>query len=135
MEKRFLDKVKDNAAVRIWSEKTQQEKGDSLTEGYEEKGRCLHFEYLWDGYFPKALGHIDDAVLDLFDRLDKRVTPVLKILAETFRSLNAFRRAGEGRLIGRDEISEEKWMVILQSLQDEDIEWRAPWMIPDEILY
>ncbi|MBA0613558.1 hypothetical protein Godav_013968 [Gossypium davidsonii] len=25
-------------------------------------------------------------------------------------------------------------MAILQSLQDEDVEWRAPWMIPDEIL-
>ncbi|MFQ6649441.1 hypothetical protein Gotur_022946 [Gossypium turneri] len=33
MEKRFLDKVKDNATVRIWSEKTQQEKGDSMAEG------------------------------------------------------------------------------------------------------
>ncbi|MBA0823174.1 hypothetical protein Goarm_019921, partial [Gossypium armourianum] len=30
MEKGFLDKVEDNAAVRIWSEKTQQEKGGSL---------------------------------------------------------------------------------------------------------
>ncbi|MBA0664923.1 hypothetical protein Goklo_004860 [Gossypium klotzschianum] len=29
MEKRFLDKVEDNATVRIWSEKTQQEKSDS----------------------------------------------------------------------------------------------------------
>ncbi|MBA0787296.1 hypothetical protein Gotri_006792 [Gossypium trilobum] len=37
MEKRFLDKVEDNVAVRIWSEKTQQEKGDSLTEGYMSK--------------------------------------------------------------------------------------------------
>ncbi|MBA0753444.1 hypothetical protein Gogos_020166 [Gossypium gossypioides] len=37
---------------------------------------------------------------DLFDRLDKRVTPVLTILAETFRSLNACRKAGEGRFIG-----------------------------------
>ncbi|MBA0562636.1 hypothetical protein Golob_007664, partial [Gossypium lobatum] len=37
--------------------------------------------------FPKALGHVDDAVTDLFDRLDKRVTLVLVILAETFRSL------------------------------------------------
>ncbi|MBA0766622.1 hypothetical protein Gotri_015648, partial [Gossypium trilobum] len=46
--------------------------------------------------FPKALGHIDDAVSDLFDRLDKSVTP---------------------------------------SLQEEDVEWRSPWMIPDEILY
>ncbi|MBA0788861.1 hypothetical protein Gotri_025863, partial [Gossypium trilobum] len=26
-------------------------------------------------------------------------------------------------------------MAILQSLQDDDVEWRAPWMIPDEILY
>ncbi|MBA0706089.1 hypothetical protein Golax_018228 [Gossypium laxum] len=34
MEKGFLDKVEDNAAVQIWSEKTQQEKGDSLMEGY-----------------------------------------------------------------------------------------------------
>ncbi|MBA0696923.1 hypothetical protein Goari_003441 [Gossypium aridum] len=40
MEKRFLDKVEDNAAIRIWFEKTQQEKGDSLTEGYMSK--------LWD---------------------------------------------------------------------------------------
>ncbi|MBA0662536.1 hypothetical protein Goklo_006639 [Gossypium klotzschianum] len=39
--------------------------------------------------FPKALGHMDEAVIDLFDWLDKRVTPVPAILAETFRSLNA----------------------------------------------
>ncbi|MBA0784676.1 hypothetical protein Gotri_006963 [Gossypium trilobum] len=26
-------------------------------------------------------------------------------------------------------------MVILQNLQEEDVEWRAPWMLPDEILY
>ncbi|MFQ6666282.1 hypothetical protein Gotur_032695, partial [Gossypium turneri] len=50
--------------------------------------------------FPKALGHVDEAVSDLFDRLDKGVTPVSAILAETFRSLNACRRAGEGRFIG-----------------------------------
>ncbi|MFQ6669403.1 hypothetical protein Gotur_034660 [Gossypium turneri] len=40
--------------------------------------------------FPKALGHMDEAVSDLFDRLDKRVTPVPAILAKTFRSLNTF---------------------------------------------
>ncbi|MBA0785115.1 hypothetical protein Gotri_026826 [Gossypium trilobum] len=50
--------------------------------------------------FPKALGHIDEAVSDLFDGLDRRVTPVLVILAETFRPLNACRRTGEGRFIG-----------------------------------
>ncbi|MBA0669590.1 hypothetical protein Goklo_029504 [Gossypium klotzschianum] len=35
----------------------------------------------------------------------------------------------------RDDISEEKWIAILQNLQDEDVKWRAPWMVPDEILY
>ncbi|MBA0673575.1 hypothetical protein Goklo_023961 [Gossypium klotzschianum] len=34
MEKGFLDKVEDNAAVRTWSEMTQHEKGDSLAKGY-----------------------------------------------------------------------------------------------------
>ncbi|MFQ6666277.1 hypothetical protein Gotur_032695 [Gossypium turneri] len=55
--------------------------------------------------FPKALGHVDEAVSDLFDRLDKGVTPVSAILAETF------------------------------SLHEDDVEWKAPWMVPDEILY
>ncbi|MBA0754433.1 hypothetical protein Gogos_020709 [Gossypium gossypioides] len=50
--------------------------------------------------FPKALGHVDEVVLGLFDRLDKGVTPIPTILAETFRSLNTCRRAGEGRFIG-----------------------------------
>ncbi|KAK5839423.1 hypothetical protein PVK06_008211 [Gossypium arboreum] len=111
--------------------------------------------------FPKALRHVDEAVTDLFDRFGKGVTPVPTILAETFRSLSACRRAGEGRFIGcaqlllvwfhshfwrvekasyqpflgdysllkeivtisrRDDITEEKWMVILQNLQEEDIE-------------
>ncbi|MFQ6665150.1 hypothetical protein Gotur_031992 [Gossypium turneri] len=35
----------------------------------------------------------------------------------------------------RDDITKEKWMVILQNLQEEDVEWRAPWMIPNEILH
>ncbi|MBA0568648.1 hypothetical protein Golob_006125, partial [Gossypium lobatum] len=50
--------------------------------------------------FPKTLGHVDEVVTDLLDRLDRRVTPILVILAETFRSLNACRRMGEGRFIG-----------------------------------
>ncbi|XP_017613777.1 uncharacterized protein LOC108458891 [Gossypium arboreum] len=98
--------------------------------------------------FPKALRHIDEAVADLFDRLDKSVTPVPAILADTFRSLNMYRRAGKGRFIGwaqllleeadtqmRDDISEERWMAILQNLKEEDVEWRALWMVLDKILY
>ncbi|MBA0782641.1 hypothetical protein Gotri_000493, partial [Gossypium trilobum] len=102
------------------------------------------------------------------------VTPVPAILTETFRSLNACQRAGEGRFVGcaqlllawfhshfwkvdkvsyrvfsenysplkeivatpmRDDISEEKWMVILQNLREEDVEWRSLWLLPDDILY
>ncbi|MBA0880031.1 hypothetical protein Goshw_018203 [Gossypium schwendimanii] len=40
MEKGFLDKVEDNAAVQTWSETTQQEKVDSFAEGYVSE--------LWD---------------------------------------------------------------------------------------
>ncbi|MBA0672924.1 hypothetical protein Goklo_000082 [Gossypium klotzschianum] len=40
MEKGFLDKVEDNAAVQTWSEMTQYEKGDSLADGYVSE--------LWD---------------------------------------------------------------------------------------
>ncbi|MBA0635692.1 hypothetical protein Godav_022174, partial [Gossypium davidsonii] len=94
--------------------------------------------------FPKALGHVDEAITGLFDRLDKRVTPILTILVETFRSLSTCRKVGEENYsplkeivatLRRDDIAEEKWMAILQNLQKEDIEWRAPWLLPDEILY
>ncbi|MFQ6655831.1 hypothetical protein Gotur_026218 [Gossypium turneri] len=68
MENEFLDKTKDNVAVRVWSERMQLE---------------------------KVLGDVDEAVTDLFDRLDKRVTPVPAILVETFISLNACRKTDE----------------------------------------
>ncbi|MFQ6624793.1 hypothetical protein Gotur_004121 [Gossypium turneri] len=85
--------------------------------------------------FPKTLGHVDEAVTDLFDRLEKRVTPVPAMLAETFRSLNACRRAREGRFIGFVQLllawfHSHFWKVD----KEEDIKWRAPWLLPDEIL-
>ncbi|MFQ6624007.1 hypothetical protein Gotur_004183 [Gossypium turneri] len=83
--------------------------------------------------FPKALGHVDEAVTDLFDRLNTGVTPVPVILVETFRSLNECRRAVA--IPRQDDIPEERWMEILRNLRKEDIEWRAHWMLPDEILY
>ncbi|MBA0638620.1 hypothetical protein Godav_025328, partial [Gossypium davidsonii] len=91
--------------------------------------------------FPKALGHIDEAVTDLFDQLDRRVTPVPVILAETFRPLSTlfFENYSSLKELAatprRDDITEEIWMAILQNLQDEDVEWKAPWMMLDEILY
>ncbi|KAK5775255.1 hypothetical protein PVK06_043128 [Gossypium arboreum] len=50
--------------------------------------------------FPKALRHVDKAVTDLFDHLEKGITLVPVILAETFRSLSKCQKAGEGRFIG-----------------------------------
>ncbi|MFQ6653075.1 hypothetical protein Gotur_024651, partial [Gossypium turneri] len=105
--------------------------------------------------FPKILRHVEEAVTDLFDRLDKGVTPIPVILAETFRSLNACRRTGEGRFLGcaqlllawfhshfwkvdkvSYQVSSESYSPLKEiNLQEEDIEWRAPWLLPDEILY
>ncbi|XP_052880529.1 uncharacterized protein LOC128286833 [Gossypium arboreum] len=124
--------------------------------------------------FPKALRHVDEAVTDLFDRIEKGITPIPAILTETFRSLSTCRKTDEGRFIGcaqllmmwfhrlfwkvnkvfhwvfsegysplkeeaamqkRDDISEEKWIEIFQNLKEEDIEWRAFWMVPNEVLY
>ncbi|MBA0784729.1 hypothetical protein Gotri_027213 [Gossypium trilobum] len=245
MEKGFLDKVEDNAAIRIWAETTQQEKGDSLIEGHVSKlwdftrisviqNDLREMKEIWDQWdnetkqlfycnygdlpyllsvkvdkhlfqalaqfwnhayncftfgkvdlvptveeyttllrcpkiqvdkaysraasvptllkklmniremseqwvsariqqkgiyglivFPKDLGHIDEAVSDLFDWLSKGVMPVPAMVAETFRSLNACRRVGEGSYspleelvatVMRDDVSEEKWIAILQNL-------------------
>ncbi|KAG8490230.1 hypothetical protein CXB51_015541 [Gossypium anomalum] len=162
MRNEYLNKVEDNASVCTWSEKTQLEKEDSITEGYTSElwdftRTCGDLSYLLDikidkhlframvqfwnpAYscftfgevnivltleeyttllrFPRiqgnkayvrpasllifvrklvmitemseqwaAIGHIDEAVADLFDRIGKQNTPVLAILAETFRSL------------------------------------------------
>ncbi|KAG8503564.1 hypothetical protein CXB51_001540 [Gossypium anomalum] len=35
----------------------------------------------------------------------------------------------------RVDVPEENWIALLQNLQSKDVEWRAPWMIPGEILY
>ncbi|KAG8482867.1 hypothetical protein CXB51_024212 [Gossypium anomalum] len=234
MENEFLDKVEDNAVVRMWSEKMQLEKGDSLAKRYmselwdftrisvtqnefqelrdiwarwdDKTKHCFTFgnvdlvptmeEYTallyypkWvtariqqkgDGIckpwvslrnlivaypdikkkidvfalsiyglviFPKALRHIDEAVTDLFNQLNKRVTPIPTILAETFRFLSACRRAGEGRFIGYAQLllawfhshfwnlDKISYRVFSENYSEVDVEWRALWLVPDEILY
>ncbi|KAG8473888.1 hypothetical protein CXB51_034140 [Gossypium anomalum] len=82
--------------------------------------------------FPKAIGHIDEAVANLFDRLGKQNTPVPTILVETFRSLNACQRVGEGRFIGCAQLLGK---VDIHNLQEEDVMWKAPWMTLSKILY
>ncbi|MFQ6660245.1 hypothetical protein Gotur_028843 [Gossypium turneri] len=195
MERGFLDKVEDNAAVRIWSQKIQQEKGDSLAKGYvselwdftrisvtqnnlqylkrygisgamrsdrssivtmvdlvptvEEYTtllRCPMVQvnkaysraanvptflkklmnitgmseqwHLRFSFFPKALGHVDEAVSDLFDRLDKGVRKVsYRVFSKNYSPLKEIVATPR-----RDDVSEEKWIMIIQNLQEEDIE-------------
>ncbi|MBA0881118.1 hypothetical protein Goshw_013183, partial [Gossypium schwendimanii] len=98
--------------------------------------------------YPKVLGHVDEAVTNFFDRLDKKFTPVSAILMETFSYFlqvdkvsyqvffeNYSPLKGIVATPKRDDILEEKWMAILQNLQEKDVEWRAPWLLPGEILY
>ncbi|KAG8471695.1 hypothetical protein CXB51_036893 [Gossypium anomalum] len=97
--------------------------------------------------FPTALGYVDEATTDLFHRLSKRVTSVPAILAETFRSLGTYKVVCQVFFkdylqlkdivasTRRVDVPEENWMALLQNLQLKDVEWRAPWMIPGEILY
>ncbi|MBA0672318.1 hypothetical protein Goklo_024638 [Gossypium klotzschianum] len=65
---------------------------DSSASRWEKEGYVFALSIYGLVIFPRALVHVDEAVLDLFDRLDKGVTLVPAILAETFRSLNACRQ-------------------------------------------
>ncbi|KAG8498794.1 hypothetical protein CXB51_005145 [Gossypium anomalum] len=60
------------------------------------------------------------------------ITSRIKEKAETFRSLGTCRKAGAGRKI---DVPEKNWIALLQNFQVKDVEWRAPWIIPGEILY
>ncbi|MBA0673359.1 hypothetical protein Goklo_029779 [Gossypium klotzschianum] len=62
--------------------------------------------------FSKALGHVERVKVDLSD-VHSYYSHGSTVI---FRNL-------------------EKWMAILQNLQKEGVEWRAPWLLPDEILY
>ncbi|KAG8500659.1 hypothetical protein CXB51_004518 [Gossypium anomalum] len=64
--------------------------------------------------FPRALGYVDEATTDLVHRLSKRVTSIPAILAETFRSLGACRKAGAGRIFCRGMLSGElhRWFLV-----------------------
>ncbi|KAK5810949.1 hypothetical protein PVK06_026266 [Gossypium arboreum] len=129
----------------------------------KEKGESKYIP--WEALKDLIQTHPDEA---------KKVTPVLVILAETFRSLNACRRASAGKFVGcaqlllawfyshfrlidrvvcrvffeeysplkditasirKVDVPEKNWIALLQNLQSKDVEWRALWMIPSEVLY
>ncbi|MBA0787505.1 hypothetical protein Gotri_025712 [Gossypium trilobum] len=81
--------------------------------------------------FPKALGHVDEELLHAwfhshFWKVDK---VSYRVLSENYSPLKEIVATPM-----RDNILEEKWMAILQNLQEEDIEWRALCLLPDGIL-
>ncbi|KAG8491247.1 hypothetical protein CXB51_014375 [Gossypium anomalum] len=84
-----------------------------ITARIKEKGEC------------KALGYVDEATTDLFHRLSKRVTSV-----PNYSPLKDIAASS-----GKVDVPEENWIALLQNLQSGDVEWRAPWMVPGEILY
>ncbi|MBA0845240.1 hypothetical protein Goarm_022802 [Gossypium armourianum] len=108
-EQRVISRIKQkgNSKCILW--KSLQ---DLILAHPDMKKRVDLFSLSFYGLFifPTALGHINEAVSDLFDRLDKRL------------------RRGETTFLGNS-----GWRF--SSLQDEDVEWRAPWIIADEILY
>ncbi|MBA0635727.1 hypothetical protein Godav_024429, partial [Gossypium davidsonii] len=117
-----------------------------VTARIKQKGesKCILWKILQELILahPNARKKVDVFALSIYGL---RVTLVLTILAETFRSLNACRRTVFSESYSplkeiaatprRDDILEEKWLVILQSLHEEDIEWRASWLLSDETLY
>ncbi|MBA0599860.1 hypothetical protein Gorai_006061, partial [Gossypium raimondii] len=83
----------------------------------------------WDDKTKRLFYHEYGDLRYLFDV--KKVENVsYQVFIENYSSLKEFVATSR-----RYNISEEKWMAILQSLQDEDVEWRAHWMILDKILY
>ncbi|MBA0670723.1 hypothetical protein Goklo_025086 [Gossypium klotzschianum] len=96
--------------------------------------------------FPKALGHVDEVIecmskggfigcvqllLAWFHNHFWKINKVsYRVFSENYSPLTEI--AATPR---RDAISEEKWLVILQNLREEDVEWRASCLLPDEILY
>ncbi|MFQ6657283.1 hypothetical protein Gotur_027026 [Gossypium turneri] len=97
--------------------------------------------------FPKAFGHVDEAVNGLAG--EGRFIGCAQLLLAWFHShfwkvdKVSYRVFSENyspltEIVAtpmRDNISMEKWMAILQNLQENDVEWRALWLFPDEILY
>ncbi|KAE8657736.1 PCF11P-similar protein 4 [Hibiscus syriacus] len=58
--------------------------------------------------FPKVLYHVEAAVVDLFERLERKVNHVPTVLAETFRALSSCRRAESSRFTG-----DSDWVTLL----------------------
>ncbi|MBA0786467.1 hypothetical protein Gotri_027283, partial [Gossypium trilobum] len=160
IEKGFLDKVKDNATVQTWSETTQRKKVDLVptVEEYMALLRCSKIQV--DKAYSRAVNVLtflkkfmnitgmskqwvtawikqkgDNKCIPWKNLKDLiRAHPDMKKKVDVF-DLSVYGLVVFPKALGHDDIMEEKLMAMLQNLQEKDIEWRAPWMLPDEILY
>ncbi|XP_016730708.2 uncharacterized protein [Gossypium hirsutum] len=103
-----------------WAAARIQKKGDS---------KCI----LWASLRDLILAHldvkktVDVLALSMYGLVDKVPCQVL------FEDYSPLREAIA--TLKRDDITEERWMEILQNLREEDVMWKAPWMAPNEVLY
>ncbi|MBA0778141.1 hypothetical protein Gotri_006048 [Gossypium trilobum] len=160
MENGFLDKMEDNAVVQVWSETTQRGKGDLVptVEEYMVLLRCSKIQA--DRAYSRAVNvpNFLKKLINITGMSEQWVAARIKqkgdnkcihwknlkdlILAypDMKKKVDVFALSVHGLIVfpkalGHDDILEEKWMEILQNIQEEDIKWRAPWMLQDEILY
>ncbi|KAG8500600.1 hypothetical protein CXB51_004388 [Gossypium anomalum] len=163
MENEFLDKVEDNAVVRIWSEKTQLGKGDSLAKGYTSKlcayirisvtQNNLHeLKEIWDQWddetkqlFYGNYGYLS-YLLDIKIQVEKaysRATYVPAFLKKLMNVMGmseqwiAVRVKQRGMALGyvNEAVSDLFDRLDKGVTPEEDIEWKAPWLVPDKILF
>ncbi|KAG8498161.1 hypothetical protein CXB51_006927 [Gossypium anomalum] len=178
MESEFLDKVEDNAVVRMWSEKMQLEKGDRLAEGYTSGlsgftrisgGQVLVSGYglvleLVDKVCSKAVGApaFVKKLMSITGMSEQWVTVQIQqkgnsrcilwvslrdlVIAhlDTKRKVDVFALSIYGLVMFPKDLRHFDEVVAdffdrldkgVTTVPEEDIEWRAPWFIPDEILY
>ncbi|XP_040937983.1 uncharacterized protein [Gossypium hirsutum] len=120
----------NRAYVKVANLPTFVKKLMSIT-GMSEQWAAARIQQKGDVIFPKVMGNTDEAVADLFDRLGKqKVNVPCQVLFEDYSPLKE--AAATPR---RDDITKERWMEILQNLQEEDVMWKVPWMAPNEVLY
>ena len=61
--------------------------------------RHIRISGVWYLIFPQSPGYVEMEVVDLIKQIDNQVNPVPAIIVETVRSLNYYRRKGEGNFI------------------------------------
>ncbi|MFQ6657643.1 hypothetical protein Gotur_027233 [Gossypium turneri] len=148
----FLDKVKENAAVQTWAEKTQHEKSDSLAEGYVDKRLFRALAQFWNPTYScftfwkvDLVPTIEEYMVLLrcsrvqVDRIYLKAVNVptflRKLMSITGMSEQwvtaRVKQKGDSRCIPWKNLKD----LILAHPDEEDIEWRAPWLLPDDVLY